>query len=95
MWREIFQLWVQAEIFESTRERDRGERQVEEVERRLEGFVREVDKRGLGDGRKGRLGKKGRDAWQRFLKLNVQLLDLKKVCETSSLFTMVTEHFTV
>jgi hypothetical protein len=35
IWREIFALWIEAEIFESSRERDRGERSIEEVEKHL------------------------------------------------------------
>ncbi|CAK9781300.1 hypothetical protein CC85DRAFT_105615 [Cutaneotrichosporon oleaginosum] len=76
-WRDIFALWVESEIFESSSERDRGERSVDEAERRLHAFAAEVVRRGLGDRRTIR-GKKTRKAWDDFLKLNVRLLDLKR-----------------
>ena len=76
-WREIFTLWIEAEIFESSAERTRGERTVEEAEKRLQAFAHEVVKRGLGDRRTFR-GKKTREAWEEFLRLNVLLLDLKR-----------------
>lgn len=76
-WREIFTLWIEAQIFESSAERDRGERTVEAAERRLTAFAEEVVKRGLGDRRTLR-GKESRKAWDEFLRLNVLLLDLKR-----------------
>ena len=76
-WREIFTLWIEAEVFESSAERTRGERTVEEAEARLQAFAHEVVKRGLGDRRTFR-GKKTREAWEEFLRLNVLLLDLKR-----------------
>ncbi len=76
-WREIFTLWIEAQIFESSSERDRGERSVEEAERRLKAFAAEVVKRGLGD-RRTLIRKESRDAWAEFLRLNVLLLDLKR-----------------
>lgn len=50
-WREVFTLWIEAEIFESGAERTRGERSVQEAERRLKAFAGEVTRRGLGDRR--------------------------------------------
>lgn len=76
-WREIFTLWIEHEIFESTAERTRGERTVEEAEKRLGSFANEVVKRGLGD-RRSMKGKKVRESWEEFLRLNVLLLDLKR-----------------
>lgn len=76
-WRQIFSLWVEAEIFESNAERDRGERTVDEAQERLTSFANAVVKRGLGDRRTLR-GKKTRKAWDEFLRLNVLLLDLKR-----------------
>jgi len=55
-WREIFSLWIEAEIFESSAERDRGERTVEEAEKRLKAFAGELTRRGLGDKRTLRVG---------------------------------------
>ncbi|KAL9939871.1 hypothetical protein V8E36_001688 [Tilletia maclaganii] len=40
VWREIFALWVDSRISESSREKDRGELSVEESEARLKKFVR-------------------------------------------------------
>ena len=76
-WREIFGLWIEFEIFESSAERTRGERTVEQAQARLQLFANEVVKRGLGDRRTLR-GKKSRGAWEEFLRLNVLLLDLKR-----------------
>ena len=77
VWREIFTLWIEAQIFESSAERDRGERSVEQADKRLKAFASEVVKRGLGDRRTLRR-KESREAWEEFLRLNVLLLDLKK-----------------
>lgn len=76
-WREIFSLWIESEIFESSSERDRGERSVDEAERRLQAFANAVVRKGLGDRRSIR-GKRTRKAWEEFLRLNVLLLDLKR-----------------
>ncbi|CAO1619025.1 unnamed protein product [Parajaminaea phylloscopi] len=46
VWREIFQLWVDMQIFESSREKDRGELSVDESEARLQRFAQELVKRG-------------------------------------------------
>ena len=77
VWREIFTLWIEHEIFESSSERTRGERTVEQAQERLQKFANEVVKRGLGD-RRTIKGKKSRGAWEEFLRLNVLLLDLKR-----------------
>jgi hypothetical protein len=76
-WREIFTLWIEAQIFESSSERDRGERSVEQADKRLQAFASEVVKRGLGDRRTLRR-RESREAWEEFLRLNVLLLDLKR-----------------
>ncbi|WVO14588.1 hypothetical protein L204_102223 [Cryptococcus depauperatus] len=76
-WREIFTLWIESQIFESTTERDRGERSVDEAEKRLQKFTNEVIKRGL-DNRRTIKGKKIREPWDEFLRLNLLLLDLKR-----------------
>ncbi|GAA6010494.1 hypothetical protein JCM10207_001332 [Rhodosporidiobolus poonsookiae] len=75
IWREIFALWVEAAIFESARERDRGERSTEEVEKKLEWFVDQVAARKLA---KRMRNKESRVALEKFIALNVELLDLKK-----------------
>ncbi|KAN0065128.1 hypothetical protein ACQY0O_001625 [Thecaphora frezii] len=46
VWREIFSLWVDFQIFESQREKDRGELSVDESEARLKRFTEELVKRG-------------------------------------------------
>ncbi len=47
VWREIFSLWVEAQVFESRRERDRGERDTQEIEKKLDWFVDQVAARKL------------------------------------------------
>ncbi|KAJ6535940.1 SPX domain-containing protein [Mycena vulgaris] len=76
-WREIFQLYVEAEIFESVSERSRGERTIEEAETRLKQFAERVTVRGLGDGRKLKL-QQSRKALESFLELNLFILNVKK-----------------
>ncbi|KAG6827122.1 hypothetical protein H0H92_013142 [Tricholoma furcatifolium] len=76
-WREIFQLYVEAEVFEGVHEADRGEHSVEESENRLKLFAERVTSRGLGDDRKLK-GKSSRDALETFLELNMFILNIKK-----------------
>ncbi|KAJ6551658.1 hypothetical protein B0H19DRAFT_175761 [Mycena capillaripes] len=76
-WREIFQLYVESEIFESVSERNRGERTIEESETRLKLFAERVTIRGLGDGRKLKLPQ-SRKALESFLQLNLFILNVKK-----------------
>lgn len=77
-WREIFQLYVDSQVFESMREQDRGERDIAEAEARLALFAERVTGRGLSDARNMKL-KKSRDALETFLQLNVLIVNLKKV----------------
>jgi hypothetical protein len=74
-WREVFSLWVEAEIFEGEREMDRGERRIEEIERRLNWFVDQVGRRKLAKKMKS---KDSRKALERFVELNQELLQLKR-----------------
>ncbi|KAJ6475732.1 hypothetical protein C8R47DRAFT_1142306 [Mycena vitilis] len=76
-WREIFTLYVEAEIFESISEHDRGERTIEDSEARLKHFAERVTVRGLGDGRKLKLAQ-SRKALESFLQLNLFILNVKK-----------------
>ncbi|TIB95209.1 NPL4-domain-containing protein [Wallemia mellicola] len=76
-WREIFTLWVESAIYEGITESNRGERDVESAEKRLNAFAAEVVKRGLGDSRTMK-SKQSRDALDQFLELNMALLDIKK-----------------
>ena len=73
-WREIFQLYVDSEVFESLREHDRGERDLAETELRLTRFSER-----LNDSSRLKLPE-SRHALERFLQLNILILDLKKVC---------------
>lgn len=74
-WREVFSLWVEAEIFEGERESDRGERAIQEIERRLKWFVDQVGRRKLAKKMKS---KDSRRALERFVGLNQELLQLKR-----------------
>ncbi|KAI6032606.1 hypothetical protein F5J12DRAFT_944819 [Pisolithus orientalis] len=73
-WREVFQQYVQAEIFEGIGEAERGERSIDEAERRLVLFH-------------GRVTEKARslriptseEALDMFFKINAFILDVKKV----------------
>lgn len=77
-WREIFQLYIEAEVFESMSEAHRGERTIEESEERLTQFAERVTTRGLGDRRKLKLSQ-SRAALETFLELNLFILNVKKV----------------
>ncbi|KAI0258543.1 hypothetical protein BC834DRAFT_980881 [Gloeopeniophorella convolvens] len=77
-WREIFQIYVESEIFESVTESARGERSVEDSEVRLTAFVDRVTSRGLGSRRTLKM-KGSHVALKSFLSLNVLLLNLKKL----------------
>lgn len=79
-WREIFSIWIEAEIFESSRERDRGERPLSEATKRLHWFVDEVGRRKLA--RKFKLAE-SRVALQQFLDLNESLLSLRRFIEAN------------
>ncbi|KAJ6460948.1 SPX domain-containing protein [Mycena sanguinolenta] len=76
-WREIFQLYVETEIFESVNELHPGERTIEEAETRLKQFAERVTTRGLGDGRQLKLPQ-SRKALESFLELNLFILNVKK-----------------
>ena len=76
-WREIFQLYVESEIFESVSERFHGERAIEDSDERLSQFAERVTERGLNDYRNLKL-KESRAALEKFLELNVLILNLKK-----------------
>ncbi|CAK5262036.1 unnamed protein product [Mycena citricolor] len=76
-WREIFQLYLQAEIFECLSERSRGERTVEDVETRLKDFAERVTVLGLDDRRRLKLPA-SQSALKTFFELNVFILNVKK-----------------
>ncbi|PPQ72204.1 hypothetical protein CVT24_002361 [Panaeolus cyanescens] len=82
-WRQIFQLYLESEVFEDITEAHRGERSVEECERRLQLFADRVTKEGLGDGSKFKL-KQSAQALETFLSLNLFILNLKKLSHANS-----------
>lgn len=77
-WREIFQLYVDAEIFEHVGEVNHGERTAEESEKRLQLFVEQATQRGLADRRKFKSAQ-SRQAFESFIELNLFILNIKKV----------------
>lgn len=72
-WRDIFTTYMELEIFESSAERDRGDRSTDESEKRLGKFAQQIGARGM------KLSKDNRAAFERFLELNVLILNLRKV----------------
>ncbi|KAF9479813.1 hypothetical protein BDN70DRAFT_878342 [Pholiota conissans] len=82
-WREIFQIYLEAEVFESVSEATRGERSIEESERRLQQFAERVTKNGLGDRRQFKL-KQSMQALETFLSLNLFILNVKKFSHANS-----------
>ncbi|KAF9443837.1 hypothetical protein P691DRAFT_678684 [Macrolepiota fuliginosa MF-IS2] len=75
-WREIFQLYMEAEVFESVHEQYRGERSAEESERRLQLFTEQTTQRGLAAQGQFKL-KESQSALETFLQLNVFILNIK------------------
>jgi len=65
---------MESQVFESTSERDRGERSIEDVESRLALFARRVGEGGFKFHMTG-----SRNALERFLELNVKVMNIKKV----------------
>ncbi|CAA7270761.1 unnamed protein product [Cyclocybe aegerita] len=82
-WREIFQLYVEAEVFESVGESTRGQHTVEESEKRLQLFAERVTQRGLGDTRKFMM-RQSVAALETFLNLNLFILNIKKFSHANS-----------
>ncbi|KAJ6550011.1 hypothetical protein B0H19DRAFT_1160248 [Mycena capillaripes] len=76
-WREIFQLYVEAEIFESINSRTRVEHTMDESETRWSHFVERVTNRGLRDADNLKLPQ-SRQALDSFFKLNLFILNVKK-----------------
>ena len=75
LWRKLLGLYIDAEVFDSVAERNRGERFLEDAEIRLAKFLESVEKSGLLRGK----SKKAHFEVQRFLGLNCIILNLKKV----------------
>ncbi|KAH9855529.1 SPX domain-containing protein [Lenzites betulinus] len=76
-WRQIFQLYMEADIFQGHQERFRGERDVEDAETRLHAFSSELKERMAKGSLKLRM-KQSRIALNKFLELNTFILDLRK-----------------
>jgi hypothetical protein len=73
-WRSIFGLYIDSQVFESVSEQSRGERSIEDCEKRLELFAKQVTKMGH-----DRLHlKRSRMALDGFLKANLTILYVKK-----------------
>jgi hypothetical protein len=77
-WREIFQVYMELEIFENTHEGNCRTIAVEEADKRLKMFVKQLESRGVASGQKLKL-KQSRRALQIFLGLNIYILDVRKV----------------
>lgn len=73
-WREIFQMYVEGEIFESVGERTRGERSVEETETRMKRFEELMQEQGSKFKFPG-----SKDALDIFMRMNFFILDLKRL----------------
>jgi hypothetical protein len=75
LWRQLLGLYIDAEVFDSVAERNRGERPVEEAQIRMAKFLESVEKSGVLQGK----SKKAHLEVATFLRLNTIILDLKKV----------------
>ncbi|KAI0368509.1 hypothetical protein BV20DRAFT_969138 [Pilatotrama ljubarskyi] len=76
-WRQIFQLYMEADIFQGHQERFRGERDIEDAEARLQTFNSELKERISKGSLKLRM-KQSRVALKTFMELNSFILDLRK-----------------
>ena len=75
LWRRLLGLYVDAEVFDSVAERNRGERSLEDAEIRMAKFLERVEKDGVLHGK----SKKAHLEVEAFFRLNHIILDLKKV----------------
>ncbi|KAI0713987.1 hypothetical protein C8Q76DRAFT_844656 [Earliella scabrosa] len=82
-WRQIFQLYVEADIFQGHQERFRGERDVQDAQARLAAFSANVQDRIASGALKLKL-KQSRVALQTFMELNTFILDLRKFQHVTS-----------
>jgi len=80
MWRKLLDLYVDAEVFDSIAERNRGERSLEDAGVRMAKFLERVEK----DGVLGGKSKKAHLEVETFFRLNNIILDLKKLNYASS-----------
>lgn len=79
-------------MFEAVGERTRGERTVEESEKRLQQFAERVTQNGLADRKKFKL-KQSIEALETFLTLNLFILNIKKVGILFSCFFSLVHGF--
>ena len=87
-WREIFRLYVEAQVFESVREPKEGERSMEDMEAQLKLFEQHIQEK-----KASLVLPASRNALDAFLSLNVFILDVKKVMLSPALmYLMVTDH---
>lgn len=75
LWRNLLNLYVDAQVFDSVAERNRGERSAEEAEIRMTKFLERIETSGVLRGK----SKKAHFEVEMFLRLNSIILDLKKV----------------
>ena len=75
LWRRLLSLYVDAEVFDSVAERNRGERSLEDAEIRMARFLERVEKDDILRGK----SKKAHLEVEAFFRLNNIILDLKKV----------------
>ena len=87
--REIFQMYVESDIFQGHQERFRGERSVEDSEARLASFYTNVQERISAGTLKLKL-KQSRVALKTFMELNTFILDLRKVRSTALWMSSIT-----
>lgn len=70
-WRQIFELYLDANVFFATQEQDHGARSSQKAVKQLQWFQTEVDNRGLAKHFKIQ---ESQEAYNRFLQLNLNLL---------------------
>jgi len=80
---QFTEIYLEAEIFESIREKTRGEQTAEESEKRLQSFAERLTRKGLDNKRKLKM-KESRVALKTFLELNEFIVNLKKLQHASA-----------
>jgi len=75
LWRRLLDIYVDAEVFDSVAEKNRGERSLEDAGIRMAKFLERVEKDDVLRGK----SKKAHLEVEMFFRLNNMILDLKKV----------------
>ena len=75
LWRHLLGFYLDAEVFDSVAERNRGERSLEDAQVRMAKFSERIEKSGILQGK----SRKAHLEVSAFLRLNNVILDLKKV----------------